>query len=294
MVSPAGYSIHIEPLKEEIRLRVTPTILSTFNQCSRKFYFGNILKLPEFLGLSRLTQAIEEREEDLSVRRETAALRGNILHKAMESGVVFGNASFEEFVKRYCVQEGVAFDKDLDVVEHLQKARGDLRLQAMNAGYHQQGVSEAAFEIQVEGVILQGAIDRLFRDPKTGSWVVLDFKTNQFSKNVKPGYLKQFVEEHGYDLQINAYALAAEKILKEPVGNLFLYFTDPNVALEPSLFEVKKDFPRIHRFLNEMHGMIQDAQMDLSQLRPKSKSVCERCGYFLHGVCHFPSEDIKG
>jgi ATP-dependent exoDNAse (exonuclease V) beta subunit len=64
---------------------------------------------------------------------------------------------------------------------------------------------------------LQGYLDCLYQDA-AGRWQVLDFKTNQ----VSPGTLPELAAR--YEMQMLAYALAAEQSLREPIAALTLHF----------------------------------------------------------------------
>jgi ATP-dependent helicase/nuclease subunit A len=72
------------------------------------------------------------------------------------------------------------------------------------------------------GRYLQGFIDCLYRDP-AGVWRIIDYKTNNISA--------QTLEQEGakYEMQMLLYALAAEKILKQPPSELVLCFLRPGL-----------------------------------------------------------------
>ena len=72
------------------------------------------------------------------------------------------------------------------------------------------------------GRYLQGFIDCLYRDP-AGGWHIVDYKTNNITA--------QTLEEEGakYEMQMLLYALAAEKILKQPPAELALCFLRPGM-----------------------------------------------------------------
>jgi ATP-dependent helicase/nuclease subunit A len=75
---------------------------------------------------------------------------------------------------------------------------------------------------QSGGRYLQGFIDCLYRDP-TGHWRIIDYKTN----NITAKSLRQ--EAAKYEMQMLVYALAAEKILKQPPVELALCFLRPGL-----------------------------------------------------------------
>ena len=64
---------------------------------------------------------------------------------------------------------------------------------------------------------IQGYIDALYQDA-SGAWRLIDFKTNR----VSPATLQSTAEK--YEMQMFLYALAAEKILKQPPSEVVLHF----------------------------------------------------------------------
>ena len=78
---------------------------------------------------------------------------------------------------------------------------------------------------QEEQVLVQGIIDCLFED-ETGT-VLLDYKTDAITDRFKGGFPEaKPVLEDRYRVQINLYAKAVEKILKQPVDEKYLFFFD--------------------------------------------------------------------
>ncbi len=75
------------------------------------------------------------------------------------------------------------------------------------------------------GRYLQGFIDCLYRD-SAGGWHIVDYKTN----NITAQTLEQ--EAGKYEMQMLVYALAAEKILKQPPAELVLCFLRPGLEFQ--------------------------------------------------------------
>ena len=67
------------------------------------------------------------------------------------------------------------------------------------------------------GRYLQGYLDCLYQD-QSGDWHVLDYKTNQLTKDGLPHLVST------YEMQMLAYGLAAEQALGEPITDLVLHF----------------------------------------------------------------------
>jgi ATP-dependent helicase/nuclease subunit A len=72
------------------------------------------------------------------------------------------------------------------------------------------------------GPFIQGFIDCLYQD-SDGQWRLLDYKTNR----VSPETLSAVVE--GYEMQMLAYALAVERVLKRPPAEIVLHFLRDNI-----------------------------------------------------------------
>jgi RecB family exonuclease len=88
------------------------------------------------------------------------------------------------------------------------------------------GHNEVAFRYAVEGVVLEGVIDRLARDPSTGGWLVLDYKTTFVAGDL----LEQAA---AYRHQLLTYALAASALQDgdERPCAAALYFSEPGALV---------------------------------------------------------------
>jgi ATP-dependent helicase/nuclease subunit A len=74
---------------------------------------------------------------------------------------------------------------------------------------------EIDFVLNERRGLIQGKIDILFEDGK-GGWHILDYKTAAGDEDS--------ARRSGYDLQLEIYALAAERILKLPVRSAIIYY----------------------------------------------------------------------
>jgi ATP-dependent exoDNAse (exonuclease V) beta subunit len=93
---------------------------------------------------------------------------------------------------------------------------------------------EASFLINVSpGVDFRGVIDRVFRNRDNGSWSIIDWKSNEL-RGRDP---MTVAADHNYHLQLACYKYAVERITKEKVQGLYIYFTDAGFLLE-SEFQV--------------------------------------------------------
>ena len=72
------------------------------------------------------------------------------------------------------------------------------------------------------GVYIQGFIDCLYQGAG-GEWRLIDYKTNRVSADSLPGTIEN------YEMQMLVYALAAERILKQPPAEIVLHFLRGNL-----------------------------------------------------------------
>ncbi|MBW1911971.1 MAG: PD-(D/E)XK nuclease family protein [Deltaproteobacteria bacterium] len=73
-----------------------------------------------------------------------------------------------------------------------------------------------------QGCEFRGVIDRLFWDRDKDCWSIIDWKSNDLLGK-DPA---DVVEENGYNLQLACYKWAAERLLDQEVGDVYIYFTD--------------------------------------------------------------------
>ena len=98
---------------------------------------------------------------------------------------------------------------------------------------------ELNFVLNSRRGLIDGVIDVLFQN-EDGSYTVLDYKTAE-------GDAAKTIER-GYDLQIQIYALAAAKILKQPVSRGQVYYLKNQCSVDVPL----ADFGKIESDVNEL------------------------------------------
>ena len=85
------------------------------------------------------------------------------------------------------------------------------------------------------GITLRGEADGIFR-LADGSYVIVDYKTSRYNPD-RPGMFSN------YEVQLNAYALIAERLGLSPVSKLALVYmepaTDKETSQEPGLVDAK-------------------------------------------------------
>ena len=145
------------------------------------------------------------------------------------------------------------------------EALSETKLQPIFAGFSQEKIHEAAqilkeffdtglfqdirrsplvrrelnFVLNARRGLIDGVIDVLFQN-QDGSFTVLDYKTSEGDAAKS--------KKQGYDLQIQIYALAAAKILKQPVTRGQIYFLKNHSTVDVPL----DDFAKIETEVNEL------------------------------------------
>jgi CRISPR/Cas system-associated exonuclease Cas4 (RecB family) len=108
---------------------------------------------------------------------------------------------------------------------------------------------EIDFVLNERRGLIHGKIDILFEDEK-GEWHILDYKTAVGDEKA--------AHKSAYDLQLEIYAIAAERILKLPVRSAIIYYlkNQKTVALS---FPVEKS----GAFLNDLEKKIRSLQQKI-------------------------------
>jgi ATP-dependent helicase/nuclease subunit A len=153
---------------------------------------------------------------------------GTLVHAAMEE-IDFANpGDFAGIIRRHALvhlaQAEVEVDKAIDMIGRFLASPRAAQI-ASAAEVHRELEFLLAWPSENPrpgGRYLQGFIDCLYRDP-AGGWRIIDYKTN----NITAQTLEQ--EAAKYEMQMLIYALAAEKILKQPPVELALCFLRPGL-----------------------------------------------------------------
>ncbi len=276
--SPAAYAAlerSVQPLPDTDSMRrFSPTELMLFAQCPTLHY------LAYELGVAEETVALEDRDAALptNAARAQAIARGLAAHRLFER-LEPGDGSHDAALARAVLNEseGVGGEEREQLAQELaamakQFRASEIGQQALGAADHR---NEASFSLRVAGGLLEGQIDKLYLGPD-GQWVVLDYKTNSIQPREKED------TAHKYDLQLEAYALAASRLLAEAPPRLraVLYFTAIN---DTAWREFNADE------LAGIEGRISDlitrvAAFDAGE-PPAMRPACHACGYRESGVC---------
>jgi hypothetical protein len=135
---------------------------------------------------------------------------------------------------------------------------------------------EYPFELRIGRADISGTIDVLFFDAQREMWTILDYKSNE----IKREQIAEVIKQHGYDIQMQLYALAVSRLLRTDRIRSILFFTFPGcvydaVELSPEILKTLET--NILSFLDQVsEGRIEVSQKQLE---------CEECGYRFYKAC---------
>ncbi len=131
-----------------------------------------------------------------------------------------------------------------------------------------QVLREEPFLVQLEGILLRGTADLVFRDGQ-GS-VLVDYKTNEVTPLEVPA------KARSYALQLQLYALAVGAWLGEPVREAWLSFlaADQSVSVDVSEAALEEARERLRAFV---------AARRRGEFPPRPGSLCRTCAF--RAVC---------
>ncbi len=230
-----------EPIRTPSYYQFSFKSIRIFRKCPKMFYYSVMLGIREdALTPSKpmanepgiLPEVIREDDEWDGRVAEDALFIGNVIHHYLERHR-FGHPLDKDLLHRICgrlVQtdsSGELLDAEKKanleerIFKHLERTVKDTSLLKLLGGEHEYTEVPFLFSIS-HGCEFKGTIDRLFRDKETGRWMILDWKSNALGGK-DPLLL---AEEYDYNLQLACYKWAVERMLKEQVGDLYIYFTD--------------------------------------------------------------------
>ena len=135
---------------------------------------------------------------------------------------------------------------------------------------------EYPFYLKSGRVYISGILDVLFLDPADGAWTILDYKSNE----IEARQIEEEIQKHGYDIQMQLYALAVSRLMNTDHVKSILFFTSPgcryeHVDLSPNMLKTFET--RILNSLDQLSEEILEV--------PQEKPACETCAYRFYGVC---------
>ncbi|MCS6818178.1 MAG: UvrD-helicase domain-containing protein [Blastocatellia bacterium] len=244
----------LAPALRDIGGSVSPiavTRVLAFHRCPLQFYFESVLNLPAW------DEVDEAREPSREIGRVPSTLRGRIVHRFCEEydGSEPWEATLDRLVEEMVISGASASSGGLADVAQLvnqeaeaswderlrvyrKRVKEDVRplvetyvrsdlyraIEAILWG-EKPGRVESEREILYRTAwgIVRGRLDKLIWTEDEVAWIV-DFKTNRAG-----GDLGALVEE--YALQMQIYALAAQRAWRPRAVRAELYFLDPNVRV---------------------------------------------------------------
>jgi ATP-dependent exoDNAse (exonuclease V) beta subunit len=229
-----------EPVRSSPYYQFSFKSMRIFKKCPMLFYYSVILGLewnelrvntPKGDGPHSPGGGLNEIDDHDYVSKE-ALFVGNAIHGYLE-GHRFGNpldrnlfnAVWGRLNRPDLFADGLEWEvmRSLrgKVLKHLETTVHDRRLLKMLGGKVQHAEVPFFFSIN-PGCEFRGTIDRLFKEEEQGPWIIIDWKSNDLSDRDP----RLVVEENYYHLQLACYKWAVEHILREKVGDLYIYFTD--------------------------------------------------------------------
>ena len=272
---PLAFQSALDPLPTpDSERRFSPTELMLFKQCPLRHYFCYEVGIPEE------TAALDEPEAVWSHHdaRAAAIARGNAAHRM-----------FERLTPQEPSCDTELAESVLNEFEGLSKAQrekllADLTQMASAFRESEFGATvlnapdcrnEASFSLRLAAGRIEGQIDKLYKTAN-GSWAILDYKTNSIKSSEKDGTASK------YELQMQVYALAACRLLPEPIDKIEaqLYFTELNN---------RASFHFTQHDLNAIEQDLQALMSEIDAFDPARGShqcpACEGCGYRDLAVC---------
>ena len=257
-------------------LVLSPSGLDRLHSCPARWYRSAVLGLPE--------PPSDKDGPTGASSRAVSTVRGTVFHRILEQGLLGDMDGARRCWTREATKEGLplpAVERGWEQLQpHLVSAQGsDLLGQCLSSP----GQNELGVQAAVGDVVLRGVLDRLWQDPETGAWNVLDYKTDHLETQAD---LDRAIESHS--LQLLAYGWAANQILAGTEGGecrrgqIFFSARGDWVEFPPWS---DQDFRRVEECLQHA---AQVAQSDwLSVLAEAGSGTspppCDSCGYLGKG-----------
>ncbi len=255
---------------------VSPSALAEVGRCKLGFYLRRVLKLEG----EKSERPLGEWDAD----RPRGSAFGTALHHLIETGDCVG-LSEDEIRRRLAdLRNRLAAEEEEEVTEslsaflkepdrkaitglagHLNRLDGMAEWRSVReAGPH----FEVPFRLELGGCLVLGRMDCLAE--LGGGLGIYDFKSTGLT-GTDPA---RVIEEHGYDVQLGVYALAAEKIFGKPVREAALIFTAEGGGFHP--LEVGEVSRRAGELLKEAAEL---ARLPFAEVWRNRASDCDDCGF---------------
>lgn len=189
---------------------------------------------------------LENRPLFLQEKSLTGAERGTATHAVMQQlplNKAYTLEMVQDFIQSMVTKElltqeqadavdanDVADFLDSDIAQGIRTARTVYREMPFSLGVSAKEIYDH-WEQEDETILVQGIIDCLYETEE--GLVLLDFKTDNISDRFQGDFerAKPFLIDR-YRIQLELYAKAIERIVKQPVQHRYLYFLDGGYAVE--------------------------------------------------------------
>jgi len=255
-LSPQRSLAPFRPIEVEEVHPISPSSLKAFQDCPLCW------KRQRTVGAPRIR--ISQEDHNL----KAGAARGKLLHELLERqcfDTTVATETWKAEAQTLHLPETVASTQLQRLVADLEGMANDKALQAILDG---ETYFEAAYDIRWNAIRMQGRIDLLWRDPKGGEWVLIDFKSEHVNEQEATQHLDQ----------LTAYAWAASRLLGTPVHRTEIYSTRSAKRLPLPTLQAA-DFSAFERRLDrveEYARMSYDEAISQYATDPKS-APCEHC-----------------
>jgi ATP-dependent helicase/nuclease subunit A len=292
---PAPRSLaQIGPMPYPRKVRVSVSDLMVYSRCPRRYYFERFFSRSGWrIGLAG--DGSEEGSLPADKQEGRVAepiLVGTLVHKILETSEALVCAwkpggpapgalvkAVTEWTTRLRPEESL---KEKNVRNEVLRHLGNLSasgILAESADREEVVLREIPFEIEEGDCIVTGAIDRL-AGTRDGAWHLWDYKTSRLAGRAR----EEVVVDEAYDVQLRLYAWAAGKVLRKPVSDARVVFTD---TPQDTYLAVSIDPPVIGRMAS---GMLSELANTFDKgieafCTKESSRACASCGCKLLGLC---------
>lgn len=200
--------------------RFSVTELEDYGACARLYELKYVYEIPE-AALYNVTPAV------VAKKQLSPAERGNVAHKVFELWGGDGEGDVQELIRHVLDQRRIteaaarAQLEDEIVSMHERFMSHDACARILAATDVR---SELKFSLNLDGAVIEGAIDKTFVDAEGARWV-LDFKTD----NVNAGQTQVHAEK--YRFQLDMYALAVSRLTDGSIPRASVFFLTPSVEV---------------------------------------------------------------
>ena len=276
-----------DPVKSNPYFQLSFTSVRIFLKCPVRFYYNSILKLKEgehtsdFVDEEDFEQSKPAEQDAEDYDSKDALFIGNFIHKYLEKhefGTPF-DVNLFEYVRKRVNPSDCSVDFCLDRAGKLLRQTVDDR-KLIDLLVHKKGFAEIPFLTSaLPGIEFRGVMDRIFQDPDTGLWSIIDWKSNDLQEKDPD----QVIIENNYDIQLAFYKWALEKMLNEKVNKQYIYFLNHGHLRECNWQGNPLDiFSSIASKINDFE-ISSEWVRDIDAAR-KEGSECRFCGYY-NSVC---------